>query len=112
MNYYRLKQIDFDGGFEYSDIIIVEMTRDDNKGISLFPNPTIGIANISIDTDQEGEGVINVYDVMGKIVKTQQIVLEGGLFTTTIEVSDLAAGTYTVSVETKQAQWQQRLIVE
>jgi len=37
INYYRLKQVDVDGGFKYSDIITIKM----NYGnlISLFPNP-------------------------------------------------------------------------
>jgi hypothetical protein len=36
-NYYRLKQVDVDGGFKYSDIITAKMSY--GHLISLFPNP-------------------------------------------------------------------------
>jgi hypothetical protein len=113
MNYYRLKQIDFDGRSEYSEVVSVEMSQNnnDNQHIRLFPNPTKDIANLSIDIEQEGDGLILIYDVTGKVVKTQPIAL-GGIFTTTIEVSDLTSGIYTLSVEAGQSRWQQRLVIE
>ncbi len=43
INYYRLKQVDFDGKFEYSDIIKVDYFENGNNGakkiVKLLPNP-------------------------------------------------------------------------
>ena len=42
--YYRLKQVDFDGQFEYSSIIVVEAAV--STKLSVYPNPTHGHINI------------------------------------------------------------------
>ncbi|MCP3932047.1 MAG: hypothetical protein GY705_23490, partial [Bacteroidetes bacterium] len=46
LNYYRLKQVDFDDSFEYSDIKVVEISGSAKK-LSVFPNPTTGTLNFS-----------------------------------------------------------------
>ncbi|TAE42485.1 MAG: T9SS C-terminal target domain-containing protein [Cytophagales bacterium] len=47
--YYRLKQIDFDGSFSYSNIVFVKGIE---NIISVYPNPTT--ENINIKTSKEG----------------------------------------------------------
>ncbi len=42
--YYRLKQLDFDGGFEYSKIIAID--RKGENVVSVFPNPSTGVFTI------------------------------------------------------------------
>ena len=44
INYYRLKQIDFDGQFEYSKIVFINGTG--KNEVSIFPNPSNGIFSI------------------------------------------------------------------
>lgn len=52
--YYRLKQLDFDGGFEYSKIIAVR--QDGKNEVSVFPNPSNGIFTITgLDSFEEEE---------------------------------------------------------
>jgi hypothetical protein len=38
-NYYRLKQVDFDGSFEYTPIVIAELEEAAERMLSVFPNP-------------------------------------------------------------------------
>lgn len=45
LSYYRLKQVDFDGEFEYSDIRTVEGLNE--QEISVYPNPASNWANVS-----------------------------------------------------------------
>jgi hypothetical protein len=42
MNYYRLKQTDFDGKFEYSQVIAIAFSKQKNISFDLFPNPNKG----------------------------------------------------------------------
>ncbi|MEI2708507.1 MAG: hypothetical protein V9E96_05745 [Chitinophagaceae bacterium] len=52
--YYRLKQIDKDGKFNYSSIVIL---RSDKKGDlivgNMYPNPVLNILNLSIESIKE-----------------------------------------------------------
>ena len=63
VTYYRLKQLDFDGGFEYSKIISI--VRKDEKTVSVFPNPSAGVFTITGMEDMEGE-TFTVMNIMGQ----------------------------------------------
>jgi hypothetical protein len=68
---YRLKQIDYDGTFEYSDIINVSVELP-NK-FSLFqnyPNPFNPSTNISFIIPEVSEVNLSVYDMLGNKVRT------------------------------------------
>lgn len=49
-NYYRLKQIDSDGRFTYSKVVVIRIKSKD--GIFVFPNPTSGDINICFDNSR------------------------------------------------------------
>ena len=59
----------------------------------VFPNPTIGNVQLTINNVQL-EGEVKVFDANGKFLFSREI--EGG--TTEIPMSDLSAGTYFVNV--------------
>ena len=66
-NYYRLKQIDYDGSFEYSSIKYIDFSGRNN--ISVFPNPTAKSINISgIATDMVLQ--IFLFDFTGRLINT------------------------------------------
>lgn len=52
INYYRLRQVDYDGTESYSEVVTVMM--DATHGVfSVFPNPASGEVQLSIDQDTE-----------------------------------------------------------
>ena len=62
--YYRLKQVDTDGKFSYSDIINLKSLKD-NAIINIYPNPFKN--NLSVDLGTVYENiVVNIADVAGK----------------------------------------------
>lgn len=67
-NYYRLKMVDFDGNYQYSDIIELEFKGNE---LRVFPNPTTGIFSI------EGKGItagkVAILDHIGRLVQEQNI---------------------------------------
>lgn len=68
VNYYRLKQTDYDGGIVYSDIVPV---RFEGAGVlSVFPNPASESITI---LHPEGAGIISIYGTEGKLLFTQTI---------------------------------------
>jgi hypothetical protein len=76
MNYYRLKQTDFDGKFEYSDIIYSEFNS--KPVINVYPNPATNYVQLEIQgmpavsykvTDLNGRTILsgNIYDTNQRI---------------------------------------------
>jgi len=70
INFYRLKQIDFDGQFEYSAMVSVEMR--DIVSIDIFPNPTAAELTIVTPADFTN-GKIHLYDATGKILISRYV---------------------------------------
>ena len=81
-NYYRLKQLDFDGKFEYSGIINVDF--ENNQEVVISPNPTTGIIRLN----NFSEGKIKIYDTVGRLLKDLNISDQE------INISDLPNGIY------------------
>jgi hypothetical protein len=50
MNYYKLKQLDTDGSFNYSSILYVSLDYMDTE-VKLFPNPSRGIMHLETEMD-------------------------------------------------------------
>jgi hypothetical protein len=91
-NYYRLRQVDFDGGFEYSKTVSVEV--ESKKGrLVLFPNPASTEVNLRFSQAYE-KGEVAVFDAMGKLVLQRS--LEGGDEAMKLDANGLAKGVYTV----------------
>lgn len=66
INYYRLKLIDNEGDFTYSEVKEVIFTND--ILVSLFPNPTNNYSSLKI-TGEYKELKLTVYDLKGRLIK-------------------------------------------
>ncbi len=67
--YYRVKQMDENGYFEYSKTIFISGKNE--LGIQVFPNPSRG--NITIKTQGEIQGNISIINADGKMVYSKEI---------------------------------------
>ncbi|PBQ33567.1 hypothetical protein CNR22_17900 [Sphingobacteriaceae bacterium] len=78
ISYYRLKQTDYSGKYEYSPIVSVRFTE--TLVFSVFPNPAGIDEPIYITLDKKsGEGGITLalYDLTGKILINKLIITDG-----------------------------------
>jgi len=70
-------------------------------GIELFPNPTSDIANLNVSgVNIEDAYTVRVVDLMGRVVSAETVNSTKGSFIHTLNMSNLPAGIYAVSVET------------
>lgn len=90
VNYYRLKQIDADGSFVYSNLGRIDFTPIHIEW-KVFPNPVSDVINIEVMTDLNTEGLIfELFGSDGKMVKSVQLI---NLFYS-VKMNDLPSGQY------------------
>lgn len=95
--YYRLKQIDFNGKFEYSNIVKVTANSANVNGISVSPNPYSTDFNVTFNAISAGNASIELVDIQGRSVGTQSFDVVAGINNTNFNnASALQAGVYFV----------------
>ena len=91
INYYRLKQMDFDGSYEFSNVIsIISGNASRKAALLLSPNPVQNELMI-----QNGIGTVTIYNLLGQPLKTIQSIATQQA----IDVSMLAKGQYVLQVK-------------
>jgi len=93
---YRLKQVDFDGKVVYSDLVDIEVGRDDVLRTSVWPNPSVGHVNIEVQSAEGTKVKADIFDGNGRLVKAGVIntVSIGNILNAGIEAGELSKGVY------------------
>ncbi|MDX5423329.1 MAG: T9SS type A sorting domain-containing protein [Hymenobacteraceae bacterium] len=101
-NYYRLRQVDFDGKEAFSKVVALEFSRQTGAaGASLAKvYPTLASDKVSISLASAGRVTINVLDATGKAVAEMAGVTDREL---ELPVQSLKSGVYFVSVTDGQS---------
>jgi hypothetical protein len=98
VNYYRLKQVDLNGNFQYSKVVTANMQINALRMSTVYPNPVKNTLAWSIYTPKNKEVLMQVSGISGNIVISQHINLVKGKNAQLLNVSRLAAGSYLLSV--------------
>jgi hypothetical protein len=96
INYYRLKQVDFDGGFGYSEIIAIEGEQSDFD-IRVFPNPSKRKFNIQIKNPLNQNMKIQIHNNLGMRVWESDLISDESNWSKELEIE--RNGIYLISVE-------------
>lgn len=94
---YRLKQIDFNGNYEYFSLESdVSINPPGNFSLSQnYPNPSNPNSKINFEIPVTGKVNIKIYDILGREVMTLiNETLEADYYTVEFDGSDLASGVY------------------
>jgi photosystem II stability/assembly factor-like uncharacterized protein len=93
--YYRLKQMDINGKFEYSNVIEVEAIPANYVLYQNYPNPFNPSTKIRYQLSDESKVVIKLYDILGNEVSTLvNEVKQPGVYEVELNAQNLASGTY------------------
>ena len=103
VSYYRLKQVDFNGNFTYSDIRSVNF-----RGVEIidsYPNPASDQINFIINSTFDIQIVSVIYDSYGRKVFDQTKNIKKGFNNLSIDITGLAASHYFFKVETSDGKY-------
>ncbi len=79
----------------------IEEKQNNVQNVTLYPNPTSDRATVVIEGSAKANASINVMDIAGKLVKSSNVTIYPGTTKATIEVANLPAGLYFVTVQTE-----------
>jgi hypothetical protein len=104
-SFYRLRQVDFDGKFEYSPVRSATSSMH-MKEFSMVPNPATNIVTIIHD------GSTSTFDIDVKDMSGRSIATFKDYSSESLDVSNLSPGIYIVMIKSEGFVTTQRLIKE
>ncbi|OJJ22322.1 hypothetical protein BKI52_06465 [marine bacterium AO1-C] len=108
INYYRLKQNDFDGTFEYSPIKAIKNTVN-RIGVEVYPNPSLGDISLRI-TNALGRNIqVSILTYQGKLVSTQKFKSGSINWNQAIQLNQ--SGIYIIAVQIDEQVFHRKLSV-
>lgn len=104
--YYRLKQVDFDGKFEYFNPIYTNCLESSFSLYSeIFPNPTTGEIFIGIRNNESETVEILISDNSGRLLNRENIDIINGYTMNTFDLSRYHTGIYQIYIYTKSGSY-------
>ncbi len=77
--YYRLRIVDFDGTFEFSDVIVMERSKTDIDLVEVYPVPAEEEVTVLVHAKSTGKAILTISDFLGRKIKQEKIELKAGV---------------------------------
>lgn len=110
--FYRLRQLDQNGGTSHSEVVTAMLPGD---GINIgdpYPNPSGGIVNLPLAYKGNGKLKVAVVNMLGQQVFGKEFNLMEGFQVLTMDLSTLAKGVYQLNFQIKGIQASKKLVLE
>ncbi len=98
-NYYRLRQVDTDGAYELTSVLVVFVGQETSTPV-VFPNPSGDLLNVSFTMPINGTAYVQIIDASGRVVRDRDMDLDRGPRTVAVNLNGLSAGPYELRVTT------------
>lgn len=111
---YRLKQIDLDGTFAYSEEIEVDVNGmpTDYELSQNFPNPFNPSTSIRFSLPEASKVSLVVYNLLGEVVRViEDGMLEAGYYTRNFDATGLTSGTYIYRLQTDNYEMTKKMML-
>ncbi len=107
--YYRLKQIDFDGKTEYSDVRFATVASDEFE-FSIAPNPAQDNVVVDLIGYQDEDVLIEIYTISGSLVLSENRRV-GEDTSMSLDISDLSGAMYFIKITDSNVSKYKKLLV-
>ncbi len=111
---YRLKQIDLDGSYKYSQSIEINFKVPEKFVLfQNYPNPFNPLTTIDFIIPEDGKTTLKIYDISGKEIKTlvNSDLNKGKIYRIKFDGSELSSGTYFYILESKNHKAVKKFII-
>lgn len=111
LQYFRLKQIDFDGNIHYSSAISINFSKRSST-FHFYPNPNKGELFIAFDNAEDKEALLTIKNALGEIVLSENIILNTSNGTNTSIIPNvIPSGTYYCNLIYDNTLYSQKIIL-
>jgi len=111
-NYYRLKQVDFDGHFAYSKVVQVSIENKENQFGDFYPNPLgAGVTKLNYNASDNAEIAFEIYDLSQNYIDRQVLFATKGENELSLDLTRFAQGVYLVKVSNSLISEWKKLVI-
>jgi hypothetical protein len=110
--YYRLKQTDVDGEFDFSKVVSVNIFPELKNEMVLFPNPTKNTTEAIFTSSIEQIAHLSITDSKGFLVEKSVIQCRNGSNSVDIDLTDKSSGIYFITITTGEYTLYNKLLKE
>jgi len=111
INYYRLKVVDKDGKFAYSNIVSITVTVKGNAITAIYPAPFSDKINIGLASENSMNVEVELFDNTGKRLLSQTNAVKKGLNNIVVgHLEKLVRGFYIIKVQMGEMMFTEKLV--
>jgi hypothetical protein len=111
ISYYRLKQVDFNGTYQYSNIVAVNFNAE--NALDVYPSVSSGVFQVSFTGAKYKEHTLIIRNLLGQIYYSKGFVMEENSYTQFIDLSgELTPGVYMVTVLDGQHVFSKKIVIQ
>ncbi len=108
--YYRLKQVDYDGEYEYSEVKYVYVSGS-NDAMLVYPNPAENMVTLEFNSYQGKAKTVTFVNTLGQVLMEQQASVVDGQNKLEVDISSLPKGNYFVLLKEDVILYKSRLVI-
>ena len=114
-SWYRLKQVDWNGNFSFSEIREVNLETPDLFGVSVYPNPVSanGLLHVQFQAPKGNTAEVELLNLQGKILQkaSVEIGVSSGLSALSLDLQGRQPGIYFVRIRSGRVYESRKLVI-
>jgi hypothetical protein len=103
-NYYRIKSVNLDGTFKFSEVVKVSLTYLSNEKVQLYPNPAVSAIQLKLNDLPAGSYQVRIVDASGRNMENLRIQKGEGSQVFGVQTGKLAQGLYRLQVTNQKGE--------
>jgi hypothetical protein len=98
-NFYRLKMVNIDGTFTYSNILKLSNKQKNINSLDVMPNPARAFVSAHVNSNKPYSSQIELVNMLGQVIWRRNIQIKKGVNTIPVDVTSLPRGILFVKVD-------------